>query len=70
MPFVRIDGNRVIYSCDACGSEFQQGQGRYEGTFLSEIDMTVCGPCGPDSKSERDRQEAIRRLRPMKKAKA
>lgn len=63
MPFKEMIGNKAMYSCDACPSVFQMGQGRYEGTYLHELDITVCRACGPDDQSVRARQEAVSRLR-------
>lgn len=62
MPFSHIEGSKVMYTCDACGQPFQQGQGRYEGTHLHELNITVCRGCGPDDMSVRSRNEALARL--------
>ena len=63
MPFLGCEGDRMMYRCDACPAVFQMGRGRYDGTYLVEVDMTVCRACGPDDKSDRARVEAVVRLR-------
>jgi hypothetical protein len=63
MPLKEIIGNKAMYTCDACSADFQMGQGRYEGTYLGEIDMTVCRACGPDDNTVQARAAAVNRLR-------
>lgn len=63
MAFKELVGDKLIYACDACGTPFQMGQGRYEGTFLGEIGVHACPACGPDNKSAGARAQALARLR-------
>ncbi|UOA17445.1 hypothetical protein DSM14862_00190 [Sulfitobacter indolifex] len=38
-------GDKIMYSCDVCGSRHQMGPGRYDGKFIPAYKMQVCMPC-------------------------
>jgi len=68
MSFEKVEGSKVLYLCDSCGRRIQMGQGRYEGTYVAELEGTYCKACFPaEPFSPQDRSEEIRRLRLMKK---
>jgi hypothetical protein len=66
MPLDEIKGKKVIWRCDCCGSKFQMGQGRYEGTGIEELNGTFCRACFPENRfSVVEFQKGVDRLRAL-----
>jgi hypothetical protein len=62
MPFVRMERNKCMYSCDVCEQDFQFGPHRYDGAVVPELgSMLICFRCVPES--HWDRPAAIPGLR-------
>lgn len=55
-----MNGENVIYHCDACGGRFLFGPHVYNGTYLGELDAMICRACGPNDAWDRER--AVARL--------
>lgn len=41
----KMTEQKFMHLCDMCGSSFQFGPHRYDGSHLARYDMTVCSTC-------------------------